>query len=106
MTTIGIYKITCTNNGYVYIGSSCEIDVRLVHHKSDLNLGYHRNVFLQNCYNKYGKDSFLYEVIQPVINVENLLEIEEKWISIYSKTHKCMNIRLNPTKPSSADEFK
>lgn len=58
----GIYKITC--NEHSYIGSSINIYYRLKRHISDLLKNKHANKYMQNAFNKYGKDSFNFEVIE------------------------------------------
>lgn len=76
----GIYKITCTTTGKFYIGSSSEIKRRWVVHKYRLKHGIHINPYLQSVYNKYGLDSFLFEIIEEVEDKNNLLKIEQEWL--------------------------
>jgi hypothetical protein len=58
----GIYKLTC--NEHSYIGSSINIYYRLKRHISDLLKNKHANKYMQNAFNKYGKDGFMFEVIE------------------------------------------
>jgi group I intron endonuclease len=58
----GIYRISC--NEHSYIGSSINIYYRLKRHISDLLRNKHANKYMQNAFNKYGKDSFEFEVIE------------------------------------------
>ena len=58
----GIYKITC--NEHSYIGSSINIYYRLKRHISDLLKNKHANRYMQNAFNKYGKDSFEFDIIE------------------------------------------
>lgn len=58
----GIYRISC--NEHSYIGSSINIYYRLKRHISDLLKNKHENKYMQNAFNKYGKDSFNFEVIE------------------------------------------
>lgn len=60
----GIYKITCIPNGRVYIGSSINIHSRWEKHQCGLNTQKHYNKHLLSAYNKYGKDNFLWEIIE------------------------------------------
>lgn len=74
----GIYKITCKNNGQFYIGSSKDIYYRWLHHISDLRLNKHHSTYLQRCYNKYGEDSILFEIVHVMNNYdEELLRMLE-----------------------------
>jgi group I intron endonuclease len=63
MLNSGIYQIRNLINGKLYIGSSANIKNRWSRHKSDLSHNRHRNPKLQNAWNKYGKDNFVFEVI-------------------------------------------
>ena len=56
----GVYCIRCKVNNKAYIGSSANIKRRWTEHKSLLKTGKHINKQLQEDYNKYGADSFLY----------------------------------------------
>ena len=59
----GVYCIRCKVNNKAYIGSSIDIKSRWYGHKSMLKLGKHENKYLQEDYNKYGADNFLYTVL-------------------------------------------
>ena len=56
----GVYEIRNTTNEHSYIGSSINIAGRLVNHKKALKKHQHSNVYLQNAYNKYGEESFVF----------------------------------------------
>ena len=60
---VGIYQITNTVNGKRYIGQSINISKRKSMHFYFLKSNTHINKHLQSSYNKYGKDSFLFEVL-------------------------------------------
>lgn len=66
--TCGIYKITNKQNDKFYIGSSVNIEMRWYAHKSYLRRNVHGNQHLQNAWNKYGEECFIFSV---------LLEMEE-----------------------------
>lgn len=80
----GIYRIINSSNGKCYVGSSIDINRRRLEHFSALLHNRHVNNHLQNAYNKYGKDSFIFEVIENLEitnNIkEDLLEREQFWI--------------------------
>jgi group I intron endonuclease len=77
MMTIGIYKITNLINKKFYIGSSSNISRRWVNHKCNLNRKDHHNKHLQRAWDKYGKGSFSFEILE-ICNKDNLLE-REQW---------------------------
>lgn len=83
---IGIYKIYNNFNSKIYIGSSNNIKKRILSHFRDLKVNNHRNGYLQNAYNKYGKDYFKYEILEILPNYttkEELLKIEQEYIDKY-----------------------
>jgi len=65
--TSGIYKITCTVNGKIYIGSAINLYKRLAYHRWELRNGRHENSYLQRTWNKYGESAFVFEVIELVM---------------------------------------
>lgn len=80
---MGIYKITNIINDKVYIGSSVDVKNRIRHHKFHLSKNTHNSPKLQNAYNKYGSESFIYEIIEIVETKEMLLEREQFYIDSY-----------------------
>lgn len=79
----GIYCIRCKVNNKAYIGSSTDIKNRWTNHKSSLKAGKHNNKQLQEDYNKYGADSFLYSIL---INCkpQMLLKYENMYILLFN----------------------
>ncbi len=73
----GIYKITNLVNKKFYIGSAVNFKIRFSTHISELNSNTHSNKHLQNAWNKYGKENFLFEILESVENKENLLLREQ-----------------------------
>ena len=88
---IGIYTITNSINGKIYVGYSKNIHKRINKHRCILKLNKHENQHLQNAYNKYGKDNFIFEIIEYV-EEELLLDIEQSYLDnfeiskVYNKT--------------------
>lgn len=92
MKTSGIYKITCVKNGNFYIGRTSDYTKRIRQHKVDLKGGKHKNQRMQHCYNKYGADSFVYELIIKGDENTNLIDEEQRLIDLYIDQEECMNI--------------
>lgn len=83
----GIYKIENMVNHKVYIGQSKNIYTRWNTHKYKLNKGTSPNKYLQNAYNKYGKDNFEFSIICEC-KEEELNEKEKFYISFYKSTDR------------------
>lgn len=77
---IGIYKITNKLNGKSYIGQSNNIERRIKEHQTK---GASSRIPLDIAIQKYGKDNFIYEVIEEVLP-EQLNERESFWIKYYN----------------------
>jgi predicted GIY-YIG superfamily endonuclease len=78
---IGVYKITNTANGKVYIGSTAtDMDGRWKTHRSALRLGKHYNRHLQRAWNTYGEQSFTFEVVEEGIDKNDVRQKELSWI--------------------------
>jgi group I intron endonuclease len=78
----GIYQIVNTSNNMRYIGSSNNILERFLSHKNLLNKFKHSNICLQNAWNKYSKDCFIFEIIEKCAE-DKRLELEQKYIDNY-----------------------
>lgn len=76
MKQIGVYLIRNVTTKQVYVGSSCDIKHRWAVHKSALRGGYHDNKYLQNSWNKYGENTFVFEV-HALCELTDLLEQEQ-----------------------------
>ncbi len=79
----GIYRIVNIKNNKIYIGSSKNINKRKYEHFNLLSKNSHDNDYLQKSYNKYGKNSFKFEVIEYINNINELLIREQYWINKY-----------------------
>ena len=72
----GIYKIENIRDGKIYVGSSVNLESREYKHFWMLKRGSHDNNHLQNSFNKFGIDSFKFNVIEEceeslLVNKEN-----------------------------------
>src|SRR5574343_705861 len=73
----GIYKILNIENNKVYIGSSARLRKRKYEHFKFLETGKHCNSHLQNSYNKHGKNSFKWEVLENINDIDDLVELKK-----------------------------
>lgn len=85
-----IYAIKCLENGTYYIGQTKNVYRRLREHVRDLRENRSHNPLLQSDYNKYGEDSFDYEILY--ISNDNLDEKEIEFVNKYREMNSCYNI--------------
>lgn len=79
----GIYKITNQTNDKVYIGKSVDMFTRWRHHERELQRGKHCNVHLQKSWDKYGENSFKFEVVE-VCDEKLLKDREMYWMGVFN----------------------
>ena len=92
MTAVcGVYGIINMTNGHIYVGSSINIHRRKLRHFRYLKNGEHENSHLQNAYNKYGEDAFVFVVLEHTDPNSRLL-VEQRYLDIYHGYEKCYNI--------------
>jgi group I intron endonuclease len=101
-TQAGVYMIRCTANGKVYVGSTYDCVRRESQHRSNLNKGKHYSRHLQNAWNKYGADAFVWSVLEyvPLDGLTKaeakplLLGREQHYIDVYDTVQSGFNQRL------------
>lgn len=84
----GIYSIINTHDGKRYVGSAVNLNKRWAQHKLNLSKGTHCNIILQNAWNKYGADSFIF-IVNEQCSADMLLEREQHHINIKSDYNIC-----------------
>jgi group I intron endonuclease len=91
----GIYKITNLISNKVYVGSAINLSNRKATHFYKLRNNTHGNPHLQNAFNKYKEENFVFQIIEIVEDCLTLTAIEQKWIdSCKNKNIKLYNICL------------
>ena len=73
----GVYQIRNLVNGKIYVGSSINLRQRKCAHMTKLARGAHINKHLQSAYNIYGKENFIFEVIEFIENNKILIRAKE-----------------------------
>ena len=88
-----IYKITNTVNGKVYIGQTIQKNpkMRWYDHCSRTRNG--RRSHLYNSMRFYGREKFIWEVIDSANNLDELNDKEHYWLSEYRKITEVYNVR-------------
>lgn len=102
--TAGVYSITCTANGWVYIGESATVQQRWTTHRSWLRNGTHNVAPLQADYNLYGVDAFIYEMVSVVHDPAERSATEGEHIAAAKATGKCYNPEGAPGSYRLTDE--
>ena len=68
-------------NDKCYVGQALRKKRRLSDHRCSFALNAHKNKHLQAAYNKYGKDAFIYVVVENLFDASNINEREQWWIN-------------------------
>lgn len=78
----GVYMIKNLVNQKFYVGSSKNIRRRIQEHKTKLRANKHRNLKLQNAWNKYEEKNFIFEVIE-FCEKDFTLEVEQRYLDLF-----------------------
>lgn len=101
----GIYKIYCITEDKYYIGQSIDVLNRLEQHKRELIKGEHINSKLQNAFNSYGENNFVFEKIKNV--EEQFLNVMEGYfIDFYDSVNNGYNMQNINTRVRPHDKHK
>lgn len=102
----GIYSITNLVNGRVYIGSAASsFKERWRCHIRDLNGNKHHSGRLQNAWNKYGEDSFKFEIVEECSS-NTCIEREQFYIDTLNPFYNICKIAGNCTGRKFSEESK
>ena len=92
MKISGVYSITNNITGDFYIGSSCDIKKRWASHKCLSVWKAYPNLKLYQDMAKYGKNNFIFEVIEETTDLHNreqyyIEQLKPSYNSLYAKGH-------------------
>lgn len=79
----GVYLIKNSANGFVYVGVSKHLRIRVSEHLSELTNGNHANKSLQRDWREYGESNFLFEVAILSTDPFQLRATEQRLIDEY-----------------------
>lgn len=92
----GVYMIMNIVNKKVYIGSTVDSFYnRIRNHKLKLSKGTHANEHLQNAWNKYGKDMFIFKVLEELEDSEAIRNREKYYIDFYKACDPHFGYNIN-----------
>lgn len=101
MRILGIYKILNKTTGKFYIGKSANsIAHRWNVHRFLLRKGKHKNIYLQNAWNKYGECDFEFIILEVCIK-ENITEREQYWMDLTGCYDRELGYNINPNAETS-----
>lgn len=86
-----VYQILNLKNGFRYIGCSKNFDKRKSQHLKLLKSNKHKNPYLQNAFNKYGFDSFEFNVIKSFDNPSDMYLHEINCIKNFTNLYNIAN---------------
>lgn len=98
MKILGIYTIYYSSNNKIYVGYTNNFTKRANKHYNRLLNNKHENPYLQNSYNKYGKDSIVIEMLSECD--EKFLASEEHYWCNLLNSHK-LGFNIKPTHPDN-----
>lgn len=80
----GIYRITNNETLDVYIGSTNCFARRYKEHLITAVNDCHVNDHLRYSFSKYGVENFSFEILEPVLSLEKMIQLEQIWIDWYA----------------------
>lgn len=99
-----IYRISFIGSDKCYIGLSTDYKTRWRSHKNSLRKGNSDCIGVQNAYDKYGKESMIFTLLETSFNIDyKFLEQREKY---YVKVYNSYYNGYNCTEGGSIKDFK
>lgn len=95
----GIYTIICKINGRIYVGGTEDLKMRKHNHFSKLKYNNHSCKELQNDYNLYGKENFIYEKLIKC-KKRFLLSEENYWCNMLDTHNPLRGYNNRSTNPN------
>jgi hypothetical protein len=103
---IGVYKITNSVSGKIYVGSTTgDFRSRWSSHKSNLRKGCHCVAELQKDWNDLGESCFTFEILEAVENKKDVPLAEQMWIAKAYKSGNYYNVSLHVVRSSLLHEL-
>jgi hypothetical protein len=90
----GIYRIFNVINNKTYVGSSINLESRKYKHFWMLLRNGHDNNYLQKSFNKYGEESFLFEILEEC-DYSELINKENFYINKYKSNDLTLGYNLS-----------
>lgn len=101
----GVYQILNMIDNKRYIGSSQDMNARRASHFSALKKNKHHSAHLQNAFNKYGEESFLFSILAET-PVEDLIELEQLCLDTANPEYNMRLVADSPAGTKRSEEHK
>lgn len=95
-----IYTITNMVDQNFYVGSTCKYERRKWEHRDQLKKGIHSCTRLQEAWNEYGADNFVFEIVEEVSD-DKLLQVEDIYLQRHHGSYQCYNVAPTAFSPPS-----
>jgi len=95
----GIYTITCKINNKIYVGETEDLRMRKFNHFSRLKYNTHSCKNLQDDFNLYGENNFIYEKLLKC-KKKYLLSEENYWCNMLDTHNPKYGYNIRPTNPN------
>lgn len=86
-----VYKIINLTNAKFYVGSTVKVKERFRAHRRHLRAGKHHCPHLQQAWNRYGEEAFVFKVIATVADPSELHAIEQVFLDEHHGSAECYN---------------
>lgn len=96
MKIAAIYRIYNNISGRSYVGSSINIKQRKSAHFSLLRKGKHHAVALQRSWIKHGSPAFVFEILEPILDISTIVAREQWWIDHLNAADACLGFNVAP----------
>jgi group I intron endonuclease len=94
----GVYTIQNIITNKIYIGATKDLYNRLCMHKWKLRVGIHDNVHLQNSFNKYKEENFIFETLEEC-DSKYIYSQENYWCNMLDTHNRKYGYNIDPTCP-------
>lgn len=95
-TNSGVYRLLNISTGKFYIGSSVNFKKRVLTHFRLLADNRHKNPRLQNAFNKYGREAFIFEIIEEVTDREKIISREQHFLDTLKPCDENIGFNILP----------
>ncbi len=86
-----IYGLRCIVNNKYYIGATSNFKRRQREHLYKLKKNKHHSAKLQHAWNKYNEDSFVFEIMEENVSIDDLFDREQYWMDYHSAFNEGYN---------------